>query len=120
VGAMIRALHEKGFEELLVAYGGPVGRYQPEQDLGQSRVGCLAHAPSPLEQRARANLTKTGTPVPAAQAPILSRLDSKTYHCHIFKVDEVKYDLNELCRRGGVTARTVRFYIQQGLLPPPL
>ena len=33
--------------------------------------------------------------------------------------DAGSYDLNELCRRGGVTARTVRFYIQQGLLPPP-
>lgn len=28
-------------------------------------------------------------------------------------------DLNELCERTGVTARTVRYYIQQGLLPSP-
>lgn len=29
------------------------------------------------------------------------------------------YDLNELSDKAGVTVRTVRFYIQQGLLPAP-
>jgi DNA-binding transcriptional MerR regulator len=29
------------------------------------------------------------------------------------------FDLNELCEEGDVTARTVRYYIQQGLLPSP-
>lgn len=29
------------------------------------------------------------------------------------------YDLNELSDRAGVTPRTVRYYIQQGLLPAP-
>jgi DNA-binding transcriptional MerR regulator len=29
------------------------------------------------------------------------------------------YDLKTLCALGGVTVRTVRFYIQQGLLPSP-
>src|SRR5215213_9561699 len=29
------------------------------------------------------------------------------------------YDLAELCDRAGVTPRTVRYYIQQGLLPSP-
>ena len=29
------------------------------------------------------------------------------------------YDLNELSERAGVTPRTVRYYIQQGLLPAP-
>lgn len=28
------------------------------------------------------------------------------------------YDIKELCSEAGVTARTVHFYIQQGLLPP--
>jgi DNA-binding transcriptional MerR regulator len=28
-------------------------------------------------------------------------------------------DLNDLCRLGDVTARTVRYYVQQGLLPSP-
>jgi DNA-binding transcriptional MerR regulator len=29
------------------------------------------------------------------------------------------FDLNDLCRLGDVTARTVRYYVQQGLLPSP-
>ncbi len=29
------------------------------------------------------------------------------------------YDLADLCRAAGVTQRTVRYYIQQGLLEPP-
>ena len=28
------------------------------------------------------------------------------------------FALSELCERAGVTPRTVRYYIQQGLLPP--
>lgn len=28
-------------------------------------------------------------------------------------------EMNELCQLGGVTSRTVRYYIQQGLLPSP-
>jgi len=34
-------------------------------------------------------------------------------------VDADLLDLNELCARTGVTARTVRYYIQQGLLRSP-
>ena len=33
--------------------------------------------------------------------------------------DAPTYDLNELSDRAGVTPRTVRYYIQQGLLPAP-
>ena len=33
--------------------------------------------------------------------------------------DAPAYDLNELSDRAGVTPRTVRYYIQQGLLPAP-
>ena len=29
------------------------------------------------------------------------------------------FDLNDLCQQSGVTARTVRYYVQQGLLPSP-
>jgi len=32
---------------------------------------------------------------------------------------DITLDLNELCRQGEVTPRTVRYYIQQGLLPSP-
>lgn len=34
-------------------------------------------------------------------------------------MDHVTYDLQELCAEAGVTPRTVRYYIQQGLLPAP-
>ena len=33
--------------------------------------------------------------------------------------NDVKYTLAELAAAGGVTPRTVRFYISKGLLPPP-
>ena len=31
----------------------------------------------------------------------------------------ITFDLNDLCEAGDVTARTVRYYVQQGLLPSP-
>ena len=31
----------------------------------------------------------------------------------------ITFDLNELCQKGDVTPRTVRYYLQQGLLPTP-
>jgi DNA-binding transcriptional MerR regulator len=34
-------------------------------------------------------------------------------------VRNASYDLQELCSEGRVTPRTVRYYIQQGLLPAP-
>jgi DNA-binding transcriptional MerR regulator len=34
-------------------------------------------------------------------------------------MEQITYSLKELCRAAGVTERTVRFYIQEGLLPPP-
>lgn len=33
--------------------------------------------------------------------------------------EEPTYDLRALCEAAGVTPRTVRFYVQQGLLPSP-
>jgi DNA-binding transcriptional MerR regulator len=33
--------------------------------------------------------------------------------------DPILLDLNDLCQEAGVTARTVRYYVQQGLLPTP-
>jgi DNA-binding transcriptional MerR regulator len=35
-------------------------------------------------------------------------------------VDEGRYGIEELAARGGVTRRTVRYYVQQDLLPAPL
>ena len=35
-------------------------------------------------------------------------------------VDEARYGIEELAALGGVTRRTVRYYVQQDLLPAPL
>jgi DNA-binding transcriptional MerR regulator len=34
--------------------------------------------------------------------------------------DEPRFGIQELASLGGVTRRTVRYYVQEGLLPPPL
>jgi DNA-binding transcriptional MerR regulator len=34
--------------------------------------------------------------------------------------DEARYAIGELAALGGVTRRTVRYYVQEGLLPAPL
>lgn len=34
--------------------------------------------------------------------------------------EERRYGVEQLATLGGVTRRTVRFYVQEGLLPPPL
>jgi DNA-binding transcriptional MerR regulator len=34
--------------------------------------------------------------------------------------DEARYGIEELAALGGVTRRTVRYYVQEGLLPTPL
>ena len=44
-------------------------------------------------------------------------IDSETLHCYNACV-AAELDIKELCDRGKVTARTVHYYIQQGLLPP--
>jgi DNA-binding transcriptional MerR regulator len=48
-------------------------------------------------------------------------LASVTFACHILSVDEADcvYGVEDLAERGGVSRRTVRYYIQRGLLPPP-
>lgn len=35
-------------------------------------------------------------------------------------MDEGRYDVGELASLGGVSRRTVRYYVQEGLLEPPL
>ena len=45
-------------------------------------------------------------------------IDSGTCHCHYTAMsDEPRYSLTELADLGGVTPRTVRYYLGQGLLP---
>jgi len=46
--------------------------------------------------------------------------DSMTFGCRDVSVNGAALlDLAELCDRSGVTPRTVRYYVQQGLLPAP-
>ena len=48
-------------------------------------------------------------------------LDSETSRCHITLMAEPEaLELGELCEKAEVTQRTVRYYIQQGLLPAPV
>jgi hypothetical protein len=45
-----------------------------------------------------------------------------TLRCHISLLSqEPRYGIDELAERGGVSRRTVRYYVQRGLLPtqPP-
>jgi len=35
-------------------------------------------------------------------------------------VDETRYSIGEIAERGGVTRRTIRYYVQRGLIPEPL
>jgi len=45
-------------------------------------------------------------------------LDNATVWCHIVIVTtETRYSIGELAERAGVTRRTVRFYVQCGLIP---
>ena len=45
-------------------------------------------------------------------------IDSVTFHCHDVPVpDDDRYSLTELADLAGVTPRTVRYYLAQGLLP---
>lgn len=47
-----------------------------------------------------------------------ARLDSATLHCHHAAVPNPdRYSLTELADLAGVTPRTVRYYLAQGLLP---
>jgi len=42
-----------------------------------------------------------------------------TVYCHIRRVGDVEYSIGELARLTGVSVRTVRFYVGQGLIDPP-
>jgi DNA-binding transcriptional MerR regulator len=35
-------------------------------------------------------------------------------------MDDTRYSIGEVAERGGVTRRTVRYYVQRGLIPGPL
>ena len=55
---------------------------------------------------------------PAVRFPGKRQFDSETFYCYNLPMESDRLTLRELSHRSNVTARTVHFYIQQGLLPP--
>src|SRR3954452_8774108 len=59
-----------------------------------------------------------GEGMEAAWRYLESSIDSVTFHCHDMAMpDDDRYSLTELADLAGVTPRTVRYYLAQGLLP---
>jgi len=54
-----------------------------------------------------------------SSAPWLARIDSGPFYCQYSRMDDEPYTLTELSQAAGVTPRTVRYYVSQGLLPSP-
>jgi len=47
-------------------------------------------------------------------------VDNVTVNCHIVSMpDGPRYGIADLAELGGVSRRTVRYYVQENLLPPP-
>ncbi len=46
-------------------------------------------------------------------------LDIITVNCYYFCMEGKKYTISELCDLTGFSRRTIRYYIQEGLLDPP-
>ncbi len=59
-----------------------------------------------------------GSPVVVTSDASACCIDSGTSHCHNRPMsDDIRYSLAELADLAGVTPRTVRYYLSQGLLP---
>jgi DNA-binding transcriptional MerR regulator len=46
-------------------------------------------------------------------------LDNETVNCHYKVMKTEKYTIEELAESTGFTRRTIRYYVQEGLLEPP-
>ena len=63
-------------------------------------------------------MNKTGQKLPAAlSADLLKVIQAEDVS--VGRVSDLKLTLKELANASDVTERTIRFYIQQGVLPPP-
>jgi DNA-binding transcriptional MerR regulator len=47
------------------------------------------------------------------------QLDSDGVSNHVREVSDITYKLEELARAANISPRTVRYYVQRGLVPPP-
>lgn len=74
----------------------------------------------PLRFSVRTRLRLAPCRSPFFRLPGLLALVKATARCYIWDMSEEKqYTIDELTRMTGVSRRTVRFYVQRGLLPPP-
>ncbi len=46
-------------------------------------------------------------------------LDITTYKCHYEVMETKKYTIEELCDLTGYSRRTIRYYVQSGIIDPP-
>jgi DNA-binding transcriptional MerR regulator len=46
-------------------------------------------------------------------------VDIMTVNCYFRYMDDRKYTIDELCEITGLTRRTIRYYVQEGLIDPP-
>ena len=90
-------------------------RWRPERTKGAQEH----HVPSTTRG---ARSQKGAHPLPGRVRPEKTvprkcRLDSNGGKKHIGRVTERNYKIDELARAAGMSARTVRYYVQRGLLP---
>ena len=109
------ALRSRSLRKLLETR---VSASYPSSGCGDGRVRCDKGAGAGLREQETCEREIT---------PLRLDLDSGTLQCYITTAESelwteraaMMFDLNDLCQTSGVTARTVRYYVQQGLLPSP-
>ncbi len=46
-------------------------------------------------------------------------IDIKTFYCHNRAMETPRYTIDELAEKTGYSRRTIRYYVQEGILEPP-